>query len=175
MGEQLTREMPRQSRRYLVLEKGERVIEAITVAALAFCAVYVGIAVVGNMAGFTPPDEDLLVSEAVVLVAFLPQIVLVRQRRQVSVDVLVQVFPEPLQKACDVLAAICGILTYALLGWAAWVALDRALVNGSMYVGDLELSEWPGRAMVMLGTLGGLAACVMDLFGAPKETGEPRP
>ena len=154
------------------LQYGERVLGAVTAAALAFCAIYVGLAVVGAMVGIVPPDEDLLVSEAVVLVAFVPQILLVRQRRQVSVDVLAQMFPPALQRACDVLASVCGMLTYGLLGWAAWIALDRALINGSMYVGDLELAEWPGRAMVVLGTLGGFLACLMELFGRRRDVGE---
>jgi TRAP-type C4-dicarboxylate transport system permease small subunit len=150
-----------------MLERSFRACEVaigwITAVALAFCAVYVGVAVVGMFFRVNPPDEDLLVAEAVVLVAFLPQIVLVRRDMHVSVDLVVRALPRAWQTASDVLAAFCGTVSYALLAWAAWMALDRAILNGSMYVGDLELPEWPGRAMVLLGLGGGLLASLMRL------------
>lgn len=145
------------------LDMVEAAIAVVTAAALAFCAIYVGVAVIGLIARANPPDEDLLISEAMVLVAFLPQIVLVRRNLHISVDLFVQMLPRMLRHAADILASTCGIVTYALLGWAAWYALDRALINESVYAGDLMLSEWPGRAMVVLGTAGGLLACMLDL------------
>ncbi|WP_192800585.1 TRAP transporter small permease [Brucella anthropi] len=125
------------------------------------------LAVIAPRLGLELPDEDLLVSEAVVAIAFLPQLLLVTSDRQLSVDVFTTALPERAQKILAGFAQICGILAFVLLGWAAWLALDRALDFGSVNPGKLRLPEWPARTLVVLGCLGGLLGCVMRLVGAP--------
>ncbi|WP_345938165.1 TRAP transporter small permease [Tistrella arctica] len=141
----------------------EKVLGAVSVAALCFCVLYIGIAVAGTLAGLVPPDEDLLVAEAMVIIAFLPQWLLVRRRRHVAVDALARLAPRSVQRGLDVLASLCGVAAYGVLGWAAWIAFDRAWLSGSLYIGELELMAWPGRLLVFLGLAGGLAACLLDL------------
>ena len=51
-----------------------------------------------------------------------------------------------MQRGLDVLASLCGVAAYGVLGWAAWIAFDRAWLSGSLYIGELEL-----------------AACLLDL------------
>ena len=148
----------------MLLKRGEAAIGAVMSAALGFCALYVGAAVLGSLIGHALPDEDLLVAEAMVLVAFLPQVLLVLHRRHITVDALTQHLPAAAQRPLDIVTALCGLITYGMLGWAAWVALDRAILNNSSYIGFLELAEWPARAMVLLGTIGGFLACLVDLF-----------
>lgn len=139
---------------------------AVSALALGFAAAYVGIAVVGLMLRTNPPDEDLLVAEALVVLAFAPQYLLARRDRHVSVGLFVDRLPHAMQRAADGFAALCGMATYLLLGLAGWSALERALANGSVYVSDLDLAEWPGRAMVVLGTAGGLVAAALRLADA---------
>ncbi|WP_372023326.1 TRAP transporter small permease (plasmid) [Tistrella mobilis] len=148
------------------LDLAEKGLGAIGVAALAFSVLYVGIAVAGTLVGLVPPDEDLLVAEAMVVLAFLPQWLLVRRRRHVAVEALTRALPAGVQRALDVFAALCGIAAYGILGWAAWIAFDRAWLSGSLYIGELELMAWPGRLLVVIGLAGGLAACLLELLRA---------
>ena len=101
-----------------------------------------------------------------VVVAFLPQWLLVRRRRHVAVEALTRALPAGVQRALDVFAALCGIAAYGILGWAAWIAFDRAWLSGSLYIGELELMAWPGRLLVVIGLAGGLAACLLELLRA---------
>lgn len=146
-----------------IVTRGEAAIGWVISAALAFCALYVGVAVLSSLIGHAMPDEDLLVAEAMVVVAFLPQVLLVLHRRHITVDALTRHLPAAVQRPLDVVTALCGLITYGALGWAAWFALDRAILNNSTYIGFLELAEWPARAMVLLGTAGGVLACLVDL------------
>ncbi|GGB49986.1 hypothetical protein GCM10011505_33870 [Tistrella bauzanensis] len=80
-----------------------------------------------------------------------------------AVDALARLAPRSVQRGLDVLASLCGVAAYGVLGWAAWIAFDRAWLSGSLYIGELELMAWPGRLLVVLGLAGGLAACLLDL------------
>ena len=152
------------------LERIRRGVEggltAISELALAFCAIYVGIAVIGLMLRAYPPDEELLVAEAMVVIAFLPQYLLARRDRHIKVGLIVDRLPAGGQRVADGFAALCGIATYALLGVAGWSAVERSLASGSMYVSEMSLAEWPGRAVVVLGAIGGFTAVSLRLLDA---------
>lgn len=156
------------------LRLAERALAAVGVAALAFSVIYVGSAVLGTLLGVVPPDEDLLVAEAMVVVAFLPQWLLVRRRRHVAVEALTRSLPAGLQRGLDVFAALCGVLAYGVLGWAAWIAFGRAWLSSALYIGELELMTWPGRLLVVVGLAGGFAACLLDLIRALTARAEDR-
>ncbi len=157
-----------------IVKAVETAITWITSAALVFCALYVVMAVIGPYLSLNLPDEDLLVAEAVVVVAFLPQLILVASDRQISVDLFVGRFPPRGQTVLDILASLCGLLSYMLLCWAGWVALNRALAFGSVLPGELGLVEWPARAVVVLGCAGGGLACLLRIAKDIQKLGSAR-
>ena len=142
----------------------EKAITWFAGAALGLAVLYVVMAIIGPRLGLELSDEDLLVAEAVVLLAFLPQLYLARGDRQISVDLFVMNLSPRIQRGLEGFGAFCGMLSFGLLGLAAWYALDRALLFGSVNPGDLELPTWPARLMVLLGCSGGFLGCLLHLI-----------
>lgn len=88
----------------------------------------------------------------IVLVAFLPLAFTERRNAHISVEVLVEHFPDKAQRVLNVLAMIMGALIFGALAYRGWFEAERARAVGSFMIEqDTKLLTWPARYLLPVG------------------------
>lgn len=142
----------------------DQILVGLAALAVAAIAIYIMFAIAGSLFRFEVPDELLIVSEMMLLVIFPPMAFLVRRDLFIKVDVLAGKLSEGVQHRLDYLANIFGLLFFGLLGIAGWHAFHDSWAYGTLHMGNVELPEWIGRGVLLLGVVGGFVMQAMVLI-----------
>jgi len=107
------------------------------------------------------PGTIPIVSQYYMVIAtFLPLAMVERKAGHVSVEILVQRFPQKLQGALGALALALGVVVFGLLTWCAWLeALKKHAIGTFSYEEAFKIPTWPSYYILPLGT--GLLVAVM--------------
>ncbi|SFP78328.1 TRAP transporter small permease subunit [Tranquillimonas alkanivorans] len=96
-----------------------------------------------------------------VALVMLPMAFVELEDEQISVDLLFNHFPGPLQRVSLVLTCLATTGILWTMAWRTGLDALRAWNIGEVVMGSREIIVWPGRMMLPLGfTLAGLAALV---------------
>lgn len=150
-------------------------------ASLAFLLCFLVCADVIGRVVFNAPVKGTpeIVSFSIVIILWLQAAYAIRSGGMIWVDALHAHLPNPVQRACEVFAALLGVAFFALVFWGS---LDPALYAWSSNEfegeGALRVPVWPARFMVVLGSF--LAAfnyllIVIERFRALVSGGGPPP
>ena len=139
----------------------ERAFAAIERAAIAVASVAIlaaGALVVGGIvlraAGLSGiPDAELFVRDLMVVAVIVPLSAVAGRRGHIVVDLLVRRLPARLARAIDVATAVLSFGFLVPIVWSGVQNLQTAWTRDSYYDGALELPEWPGRLVFLVGFL----------------------
>lgn len=142
----------------------DQVLVGLSALAVAAIAIYIMFAIAGSLFRFEVPDELLIVSEMMLLVIFPPMAFLVRKDLFIRVDVLADRFSSVSRERLDYLSHAFGLLFFGLLGLGGWYAFSDSWAYGTLHMGNVELPEWIGRGVLLLGVCGGFIAQAVILL-----------
>lgn len=132
----------------------ERLAIAIaSVAILAAGALIVGGIVLRAAGRSGIPDAELFVRDLMVIAVIVPLSAVAGRRGHIVVDLLVRRLPARLARAIDVATAALSFVFLVPIVWSGVQNLQTAWTRDSYYDGALELAEWPGRLVFLVGFL----------------------
>ncbi|KHA54155.1 MULTISPECIES: TRAP transporter small permease subunit [Rhodobacterales] len=130
-------------------------------AGLLFMMLHVTLDVVLKVAFNAPIQGTVEISSYYYMVGIvmLPMALVELEDDQISVDLLFNLFPAPLQKVCLLLTLMATAAVLAVIAWRTGQDAIRAFRVGEVVMGSREIIVWPARCMLPLGfTLAAIAA-----------------
>ena len=101
--------------------------------------------------GWSIPDGELIIRDLMVVAVVLPLAVVAGRRAHIAIDMLVSRFPKAVQRQIDAMNAVLGMVLLLPILWSAWANLSLSWRRNTYYDGYLELAEWPGRLVFLVG------------------------
>lgn len=130
----------------------ERMLSALASMALAAMGVLVALVVLSRVLGVTlVPDSVLLVRELMVLVILLPLATITVLREHIAVTVFTSAFGPRVQRLLAVLGHLVGLVFASALFMAGMRLLSRSYASGEYYYGVLNIPQWVGHGLFVLG------------------------
>lgn len=135
-------------------ESVDRILVAISVAALILMTGVTVVSVLGRYLLSMPIPDDLVMSEMLmVCVVFLPLATVQKNREHVFVTIFTDLLPERYQAYCEMMGMIIGLIFFGILSAATFSDFKAAWDVGAYIDGQLDLPEWPARFVVFFGVL----------------------
>lgn len=97
------------------------------------------------------PDAELFVRDLMIVACVVPLAAVAGRRGHIVVDLLVRRFPPRVARAVDVATAVLSFGFLVPIVWSGVQNLAIAWTRDSYYDGSLELPEWPGRLVFLVG------------------------
>ncbi len=69
----------------------------------------------------------------------------------IAIELFYQHFPLALQRICDIIGLLAGLIAFLPIAYWAWIDTTKFLRRGSYYYGELQLPEWPTHAAFLVG------------------------
>lgn len=103
--------------------------------------------------GWSVPDSTIIVRELMMAAVVLPLAYVTATRSHIMVEVLTSFFPDRVQPWLNLFSVVIGVCALSPILYGGIVELMGVLEDEAYFFGDLELPEWPGRAIFAAGYL----------------------
>ena len=91
-----------------------------------------------------------IVANGIVIIAFLQLAYAVRIGAMLRSDLLVGFLPIKAKAAFEAVAAILGIIFFALIAWSSWTPMMRAIASGEFEGhASFQVPTWPVRVVIV--------------------------
>jgi len=101
-----------------------------------------------------PGTITMVSSYYMIAVAFLPLAFTEMRNAHISVEILVEHFPNGAQRGLNVAAMLFGAVVFAMLGWQGFIEAERARISGAFVIEqDVKLLIWPARYLLPISAL----------------------
>jgi TRAP-type C4-dicarboxylate transport system permease small subunit len=97
------------------------------------------------------PDAELFVRDLMIVACIVPLAVVAGRRGHIAVDLVVRRFPPRVARRIDAATAVLSFGFLVPIVWSGVQNLATAWTRDSYYDGALELPEWPGRLVFLIG------------------------
>ncbi len=104
-----------------------------------------------TMFGWAIPDSTILVRELMVAAVVLPLAYVTATRSHIMVEVVTTFFPDRVQPWLNLFSVVIGLCALSPILYGGGVELASVVEDEAYFFGDLELPEWPGRAIFTVG------------------------
>ncbi|UWQ29102.1 TRAP transporter small permease [Leisingera sp. M523] len=146
-----------------MLHRLERVFVDVSAAAIILLALLIFADVVAlNLFNSSVPDTIVIVRELMVLAIVMPLAAATAQRAHIAVEFLTNLLPPRVSGWLAVFGTLFGLLALTPILYSGGREFLHQWQTGSVFYGDLNLPQWPGRLAFTLGiALGWLRLAVM--------------
>jgi len=135
-----------------ILQWLERLMVAISVAALAILMFQICVSVTGRYLLNSPVPDDLVISEfLMVFIVFLPLSSVQARREHVFVTIFTEWLPNRTKVILETFGVAIGLFAFGVLSVATFADFKHAWDYGSYVEGLWELVEWPANFAVFFG------------------------
>ncbi|WP_205042023.1 TRAP transporter small permease [Rhodoligotrophos defluvii] len=86
-----------------------------------------------------------------VAVVFLPLALVELRHEHISVDLVVQLLPKPLQRAVYIFACILSAIFFGVLGWQTLLDAVNSYRINELMMGAIYVTIWPARFLLPVG------------------------
>ncbi|WP_169543624.1 TRAP transporter small permease [Sneathiella aquimaris] len=132
----------------------ESVFVTLSVLAILLMGLLITVSVVSRAVfGWSVPDSTIIVRELMIAAVVLPLAYVTATRSHIMVEVLTSFFPDRVQPWLNLFSVVIGVVALSPILYGGVVELMGTLEDEAYFFGDLELPEWPGRAVFALGYL----------------------
>ncbi|MFT6556975.1 TRAP transporter small permease [Sneathiella sp.] len=130
----------------------ESVFVTLSVMAILTMGLLITVSVVSRaLFGWSVPDSTIIVRELMIGAVVLPLAYVTATRSHIMVEVLTSFFPDRVQPWLNFFSVLIGLAALSPILYGGVVELMGTIEDEAYFFGDLELPEWPGRAVFAAG------------------------
>ncbi|GAA6164058.1 hypothetical protein NBRC116590_17620 [Pelagimonas sp. KU-00592-HH] len=146
-----------------MLQRLEKIFIEIATASIILLALLIFADVIAlNVFNSSVPDTIVIVRELMVLAIVMPLAAATANRAHISVEFLTNKLPDRVVGWLVVFGSVFGLLAFSPILYSGGKEFLHQWNTGSVFYGDLDLPQWPGRLAFVIGTaLGWLRLLVM--------------
>ncbi|WP_288902940.1 TRAP transporter small permease [uncultured Sneathiella sp.] len=135
-----------------ILQKLEGVLVTLSICCiLGICAI-INITIFGRfLFGVSIPDDVIMVRELMIGAVVLPLSYVAAERAHIMVEVFTSHMPDRWQPGLNLLSSLVGSLMLLPILYGGYLDFDSVTSDGAYFFGELNLPEWPGRLIFLVG------------------------
>ncbi len=135
-----------------ILQKLEGVLVILSICSILGICFIITATIFGRfLFGLSIPDDVIIVRELMIGAVVLPLGYVAAERAHIVVEVFTSRLAEHWQALLNLLASFLGSLLLLPILYGGYLGFTSVVSDGNYFFGELNLPEWPGRLMFLVG------------------------
>jgi|TARA_R100000005_G_C4999457_1_gene206208 TRAP-type C4-dicarboxylate transport system permease small subunit len=134
------------------LLKLEGALVALSICCILLMCFIITTTIIGRtLFGLTIPDDVIMVRELMIGAVVLPLASVAAHRMHIMIEVFTSMLPESFQPWLNLLGSLIGSIMLLPVLYGGYLGFVSVVSEGAYFFGELDLPEWPGRLIFLLG------------------------